>query len=967
MKYRIDTHQYSELPDLGTEISFQFNGQKIQAYTTDTITSALIASGQTLLSRSFKYHRPRGAYDIFGQGHESLVSVNHEPNLLADRTLVKKGMVVKSQNAWPSLEFDIGEINDTIVPMLPNGFYYKMFHKPKWMWPIAEQQIRKAAGIGKIDTEDRNADRRYEKRYRFPDVCIVGGGPSGLAAALSSAEEGKMVLLLDDNPELGGHALHSIAKVENCENEKLNGFPEYQSIQKLINQIAEFPNLEIIVSSNVFGLYEDNLIAAQCGPDLFKIRADSVLLAPGSTDRHLVFENNDRPGIMTARGVERLIMRHAVLPGENIVVVTTHDGGFHTALLMHGAGAKIIAVVDGREVGNDEGMFERKIRDLAIPIYKGLTAHTAHGRKRIERVEVGPISGGNSIKSFDCDLLVMAVGFKPHINLLSMGNKPPKWDAERQILRVSELPSGVFSAGEVHGSARFSRLYAEGYKSGKDAALNKISPGKVYKIKTERDAQEIIKALPADIESGGKHHFICKCMDVTRTEAKASIDEGFDQVESLKRYSSMGMGPCQGKACHEAVARLAAIDTGLSSQDAVATTVRPPFSGATFGLLAGRAPHLSPIRRTPMHHCHVDHGVNFLDAGQWKRPDSYTDPSTEVGFVRNGLGMIDVSTLGKIQITGPEAIKFIHFLLPGKYAKFEVGRTRYSIMIGEDGILFEDGTISHIEQGTYYLTTTTGNQDAINSLFQWWLVVENYDVQVKNLSLANAAINVTGATSRDFLQKHVDIDMSNESFPYMHCRKANITNIPVSFFRIGFTGELGYEIHFPSEYGESMWNYLLEEGKDFEIKPFGVETQRILRLEKGHLIPGTDTDALSSPYETGVGFAIKDDKEDFVGKAFLKHFKERSFENKLVPFQLEKDTPIPDDGVAVLDNGKIAGRVTSSRLSPTLGRGIGLAWIRSDMSKTGSHFLIRLANGKDVQATVLDHAAYDPEGTRLKS
>ena len=967
MKNRIDSHQYCQLPDLGAEISFQFNGKRIQAFKTDTITSALIASGQTLLSRSFKYHRPRGAYDINGQGHESLVTANHEPNLLADRTNVQNKMIVKSQNAWPSLDFDIGEINDTLVPMLPNGFYYKMFHKPKWMWPIAEQQIRKAAGIGKIDTEDRNADRRYEKRYRFPDICIVGGGPSGLAAALASVLEGKNVLLIDDNTELGGHSLHSIAPVENCENEEINGLPEYQAVQKLIDRLIEFPNLEVLVKSNVFGLYEDNLIAAQCGTDLFKIRADSVVLAPGATDRHLVFQNNDRPGIMTARGVERLIMRHAVLPGENAVVVTTHDGGFHTAFLMHGAGAKIIAVVDGRETSNDEGIFEKKIRDLAIPVYKGLTAHAANGRKRIESVEIGPITGGDSLKSFDCDLLVMAVGFKPQINLLSMGNKAPKWDDERQILRISELPSGIFSAGEVHGSARFERLYAEGFQAGKDASLSETRPGKIYPIKTERTKEEIITALPADIESRGKNHFICKCMDVTRSEAQTSIDEGFDQVESLKRYSSMGMGPCQGKSCHEAVARLAAEDTGLSELDAVSTTVRPPFTGTTFGVLAGRAPHLSPIRRTPIHLCHIDLGAKFLDAGQWKRPDSYTAPQIEAGFIRNGLGMIDVSTLGKIEISGPEAINFLHFLLPGKYVKFEVGRTRYSIMIGEDGIMFEDGTISHIEQGVYYLTTTTGNQDAINSLFQWWLLVEDFDIQIKNLSLVNAAVNVTGATSRDFLKKIVKIDMSNEAFPYMHCRKTKIADIPVSLYRIGFTGELGYEIHFPAEYGESMWNYLLERGEEFNIKPFGVETQRILRLEKGHLIPGTDTDALSSPYETGLGFAIKDDKEDFVGRAFLKHFKKRGIENKLVPYQLEKGSPIPDDGVAVLDNGEIAGRVTSSRLSPTLKRGIGLAWVRNDMSKPNSHFYIRLANGEDIQATVLEHAAYDPQGTRLKS
>jgi len=553
------------------------------------------------------------------------------------------------------------------------------------------------------------------------------------------------------------------------------------------------------------------------------------------------------------------------------------------------------------------------------------------------------------------------VGFKPQVNLLSMGSKRPEWDAERQILRETDLPSGMYSTGEVHGSAGFTRLFSEGIKTGKAAAKKKSVES------SKRSEDELIMALPADIESGGKNHFICKCMDVTRYEAQASIDEGYDQVESLKRYSSMGMGPCQGKACHEAVARLAAQDTGLSSLDAVPTTMRPPFSGVSFGILAGRAPHLSPISRTPFHQCHIDLGAKFLNAGQWKRPDSYTDPQKEAGYVRNGLGMIDVSTLGKIEISGPDAIDFLQFMLPGKYGKFEVGRTRYSIMVGEDGILFEDGTISHLEQGKYYLSTTTGNQDAINALFQWWLLVEDFDVQVKNLSLANAAVNVTGAKSREFLQKLVKIDMSNEAFPYMHCRQASITGVPVSFYRIGFTGELGYEIHFPSEYGESMWNHLMAEGEEFALNPFGVETQRILRLEKGHFIPGTDTDALSSPYETGVGFAIKDDKVDFVGKAFVQHFKERGIENKLVPYQLEPNDPIPDDGVAVLEKGKIAGRVTSSRLSPTLKRGIGLAWVRNEMAETGNNFTIRLANGSDVVATVLDHSAYDPEGLRLKS
>ncbi|MEC8940948.1 MAG: 2Fe-2S iron-sulfur cluster-binding protein [SAR324 cluster bacterium] len=538
MVKRITSHQNCELPDLGEKLTFTFNGKRIKAFASDSITSALIASGSTILSRSFKYHRPRGAYDVFGQGHESLVTVNKEPNILADRIRVQNGMVVESQSAWPSVEFDIAAANDVLVPMLPNGFYYKMFHKPKWIWPIAEHQIRKVAGLGKIDVSGKHVNRRYEKHYRFPDVCVVGGGPSGLAAAKGALDEGKQVLLIDDNPELGGHALHSILKVENCDNPALNGIPEYKAVQKLIEELAANPNLEVMVNTSVFGLYEDNLVAAQCDADLFKIRAGTVVLAPGATDRDLVFENNDRPGILTARGVEKLIMCHAVLPGEDTVVVTTHDGGYHTALLLKGAGANVVAVVDGRESGSS-GEFEEQVCNLAIPIYKGLTVHAAHGKKRINRVDVGPISGGDSHQSFNCDLLVMAAGFKPQLNLLSMGRKRPEWDSQRQVLRVNDLPSGIYSTGEVHGAAGFSHLYVEGTESGKAAALGATAP------KTERTADEIIMALPADIESAGTHHFICKCMDVTRAEAKASIDEGYDQVESLKRYSSLGMGPCQ--------------------------------------------------------------------------------------------------------------------------------------------------------------------------------------------------------------------------------------------------------------------------------------------------------------------------------------------------------------------------------------------------------------------------------------
>lgn len=915
---RIESHPDFPVPTGQKEIRFRFQGREITALEGDTVAAALIAAGVETFSRSFKYHRRRGLYDNAGYGTDTLLDVDASPNVIADRTLAREGMEIRTQNAWPSVGFDVMAVNDTVVPLLPNGFYYKMFHKPKALWPLAEKAIRKAAGIGRIDTSGRGTDLRYEKRYRFPDVCVVGGGPAGLSAAKAAAEEGKQVLLIEQLPTLGGHSAHTI--------------PEHQRVSELQAGLEADDRVEILTNTSAFGVYEENLVAAVQGRDQFKIRAEAVVLAPGALERHLVFENNDLPGIMTGRASERLVLLHGVRPGSRAVVVTNHDGGEHTARVLKGAGVEVAAVVDARQ---------------------GRTIQRAKGRTRVTAAVVGARDGSGQTETIPCDLIVIAVGYTPNLALLAMGRKRPIWDPEQQVFRSETLPDRMYACGEVQGPATLVRLLKEGEAAGIAAARLEPAPP------IERSAEDRIDALPPTVGRCKGKAFVCRCMDVTTDEIARSQAEGFDQLEKLKRYTGLGMGICQGKVCYEAAARIVDPEIGP-------TTFRPPAVPVSFGVLAGRAPHLVPIRRTPTHDVHVRAGAKFLDVGQWKRPESYIAPALESKKVREGLGMIDVSTLGKIEVSGPDVQAFLHFMLPGKFKKLAVGRVRYGVMINEDGILFEDGTIAHIDEGRYVISTTTGNQDAILESFYWWQTTEGFDVRIRNLSQALAAMNLSGDTSRRFLSKLVEIDMSNEAFPYMGCRKATIEGVNVTLFRIGFTGDLSYEVHFPAEYGESMWELLMEKGKPYGLFPFGVETQRILRLEKGHLLPGVDTDALSTPYEAGVGFAVKDDKPDFIGRAFLKQFKERGVRDRLVLYKLKPGDPIPGDGVTIRENGKAIGRVTSSRRSPTLGAGIGLCWVPKDLAEPGSRITIRLADGRDVDGEVLEHAAYDPEGVKLK-
>jgi sarcosine oxidase subunit alpha len=468
--------------------AFSLDGRSIPFCEADTVASAACAAGVTVFSRSFKYHRPRGLYDNHGFGSEVLVTIDGTPNVPADRALARDGLRVRTQNAWPSVNFDCLAASGALLQLLPNGFYYKMFHKPRWAWPLFEKGLRHAAGLGRIDTDGRDQEQRYDKRYRFPDVCVIGGGPAGMAAALAASGERRRVLLIERSPALGGHSICNISRVRECPDAACNGLPEHDAVRRLTAAVTGDPGIEVLTGTAAFGIYEDNYVAAENGRELYKIRAAAIVVACGANDRHLVFQNNDVPGIMTARAVERLIGLHGVVPGRRAVVITSHDGGSQTAKILHGAGVKVAAVVDSRPE-RDSGEFTSEIRELGIPIIADSTIRSASGWKRVRRVLItsGASDGPRSLR---CDLVVMAVGYTPLLGLLSAAGGRAAWDPGRQVFRVSDLPRGLYAAGEVNGPATFGRLYREGWDVGAAAARNAPAP------QSERDSSECIPAPP---------------------------------------------------------------------------------------------------------------------------------------------------------------------------------------------------------------------------------------------------------------------------------------------------------------------------------------------------------------------------------------------------------------------------------------------------------------------------------------
>jgi sarcosine oxidase subunit alpha len=666
-------------------------------------------------------------------------------------------------------------------------------------------------------------------------------------------------------------------------------------------QRAREAGVELLAPARATGIYEGGLVPVDCGNLLVKVRADHVVVAAGITEQPLVFPGNDLVGIMFPGAVGRLVNAWSIKPGERAAVLTVDDRGLTAASVLREAGVAVPEVIDFRE--------------------RQPAAIEARGRKG--HVNELVVDG----RSVDCDLVVMSGSPQPAYQLLAHAGGRIEYDASRGIFVPTQIPEGVSVVGEASGDVG--------------------SP-----------------AVPAPVLGKGKGCFVCYCEDQTAKDLGYAIAEGFDSIELSKRYTTVTMGPCQGKLCHTNSVRVYAKERKTDEQSIGHTTARPPWAPVSLSLLAGR-PH-EPGKRTSMHHRHKDMGARIFWTGAWRRPHSYTaDPQAEAQRVHESVGLIDVSTLGKILVKGPDAGAFLDRLYPNRFSDLKVGRIRYGVLLNDAGRITDDGTVARLADEEFYVTTTSTGADAVFEWFGWWNAVWQMDVELANVTGAVAAVNAAGPDARRLMEKLCDIDVSNEAFAYLDAKHAHVAGVPALILRIGFVGELGYEIHFPSPHGEHLWDALLEAGREWSVAAFGLEPQRILRLEKMHILVGQDTDSESNPLEAAMPWIVKLDKEDFVGKWSLEHVGERGLRWMLVGFEMANGRAPLEGGQVVVD-GISAGRVTSVRHSNELGKVIGMAIVPIELAADGTTLDIKI-DGTLEQATVTTKPFFDPDGAHLRS
>jgi sarcosine oxidase subunit alpha len=855
-----------------------------------------------------------------------MLQVGDEPNVRGAHRLVKNGMAIRSQNGWPSLDFDLKSVNNLLSRFLSPGFYYKTFMWPRTLWPTYEHQLRRFIAGGEV--ANRPNHRRYDTRYAHPDVLIAGGGPAGMSAAIAAAQSGAQVMLVEEEHQIGGHLRWGDAD-------------DQSALGHLRQEVFSRPTIEVLTDSVVTGRYDGNWISVlqrsleSAEERLIKARTKALIVAPGLIERPYVFEGNDLPGVMLSGAARRLINLYAVKPAERAVIFSANQDGDRAEDDLRRAGVDVVRIVDAR---------------------RGEGIRRAYGRGQLKGVE---LSDGSKVS---CDLLLTSIGWTAPTLLLNMAGDQPVYEpAIARFIPGKHLPDNVFVTGGLAGDGSQDELVeharAVGISAAAQAGLG--SPAAIPRLPL-RDHIALFRSTT--------HGMVDWCEDVSSKDIVGAVREGYDSIELVKRYTTVTMGSTQGKL--ESVNTMAIIAEAIGRPiREVGTTVwRPPYAPISLGALAGR--HLEPTYLSPMQSWHESHGATRLIAGLWIRPEHYGDARAEVVNTRTNVGMIDITPLGKYILRGPDVPRLLDVLYINSWSELAEGAAQYGLMCADDGVVLDDGVTLRIAADEYYMTTTSSGASSVGEWIQSWLQgASKLRVTVTPATHAFAAMNVAGPKSRQLLEGLVHgIDLSPSAFPYMAARKGRVAEVDGCYLmRLGFTGELSYELHVPAGYGLYVWELIMERGRELGIKPFGVEAQRIMRLEKGHAIIGQDTDGLTQALSLGLGKMPKLAKEDFAGLPELRWQKQRGIESRLVGLLPQDPALLLAEASQIVDGSRIVGRVTSSRISPTLGRSIAMALIADAYSKPGTWLTVHLPDGRNVPAQVAERRIhFDPKGTRLR-
>jgi sarcosine oxidase subunit alpha len=982
-------------------LSFTFNGESYQGFSGDTLAAALLANGVDVVGRSFKYSRPRGIVAAGAEEPNAVLQIGSReetqiPNVRATQQALYSGLVANSVNGWPSVNNDLmGILGKVGGGMMPPGFYYKTFMYPQNLWLTYEKYIRKAAGLGRAPKE--NDPDSYDYMNQHCDVLVVGGGAAGLAAALAAGRSGARVILADEQEEFGGHLLDS--------RETLDGKPAADWVAKAIAELQTMPEVTLLPRSTVHGYHDHNFLtiherrtdhlgdAAPMGEvrqRLHRVRAKRVVLAAGAHERPLVYGNNDVPGNMLAGAVSTYVRRYGVAPGKQLVLSTTNDYAYRVALDCLEAGIKVVAIADARS--NPRGAWVEEARAKGLRVLTGSAVIETRGSKRVSAARVAAIDPlAYKVTSpgewLECDLVATSGGYSPVVHLASHLGGKPTWRQDIlgfvpgegfQARVCAGAMNGVFALGDVLADG-----FAAGVKAVTEAGFQSVS-GELPKVLGRHEEPGIaLFQVPHEKPSArAPKQFVDQQNDVTAAGIEVATREGFESVEHVKRYTALGFGTDQGKLGNINGLAIAARSMGISIEQMGTTMFRPNYTPVTFGAVAGRncGALFDPVRYTALHSWHLKNGAEFEDVGQWKRPwyfpkageDLHAAVGRECKAVRDSVGLLDASTLGKIDIQGPDTREFLNRVYTNAWTKLDVGKARYGLMCKEDGMVFDDGVTACLAENHFVMTTTTGGAARVMQWLEIYHQTEWPELKVYFTSVTDhwATMTLSGPNSRKLLAEVTDIDLDKDAFPFMTWKEGNVGGVPARVFRISFTGELSYEVNVQADYAMGVLEKIAEAGKKYNLTPYGTETMHVLRAEKGFIIVGQDTDGSVTPDDLNMGWCVGRSKPfSWIGwRGMNREDCLKENRKQLVGLKPVNTSAVLPEGAQLVFDAKQAipmamvGHVTSSYYSTCMGYSFALAMVKGGLKRMGEKVFAPLADGTIIEAEIVSSVFFDPKG-----